>query len=170
MKRFVLLAVLSMMLVATHSYADEEGHMMDSGMMGSPGYGETAESGSESYGMMGYGMGSGMMNPGMMGYGGCGMMPPGMMGCGGSGMMKPGMMRHHQMMHGVGRSGMMGEISPEEQQKFLNNTVELRKQLMMKRFDYSEALRKSETKTDELKKIEKDMWEIQKKIADTWYE
>ena len=94
-----------------------------------------------------------MMNPRMMGYGG-----------------GYGMMGHHEMMHGSGKRGMMGDISSEEQQKFLKNTVELRKQLMMKRFDYSEALRNPETKAEALKKIEKDMWEIQKKITDTWYE
>jgi hypothetical protein len=167
MKRFILLAVLSLSLIAAYSYADKEGHMMDSGMMGSPGYGEAEKSGSESYGMMGRGMGPGMMNPGMMGsgmmgYGGCNMMG-GMMGSG----MGQGMMGHHKMMHGSGSSGMMGEVSSEEQQKFLNNTVD---QLMMKRFDYSEALRNPETKPEAFKEIEKDMWELQKKITDKWYE
>ncbi len=161
MKRFIFLAVLSLSVIAAYSYADKEGHMMDSGMMSSPGYGETEKSGSESYGMMGRGTRPGMMNPGMMGYGGCDMMH------GGKGQ---GMMGHHQMMHGSGSSGMMGEVSSEEQQKFLSNTVDLRKQLMMKKFDYSEALRNPETKPEAFKKIEKDMWELQKKITDKWYE
>jgi hypothetical protein len=176
MKRFVFLAVLILSLIATYSYADKEGHMMDSGMMGSPGYGEAEKSGSESYGMMGRGMGPGMMNPGMMGqmrgmmgYGGCDMM--GGMGQGMKGYgMGPGMMGHHQTMHGAGSSGMMGEVSSEEQQKFLNDTVDLRKQLMMKRFDYHEASRNPETKPEAFKKIEKDMWELQKKITDKLYE
>ncbi len=161
MKRFIFLAVLIMCLVATYSYAEKEGHMMDSGMMGSPGYGEAEKSGSESYGMMGRGMGPGMMNPGVMGYGGCDLMGYGM----GS-----GKMGHHQAMHGSGSSGMMGEVSSEEQQKFLNDTVDLRKQLMMKRFDYHEASRNPETKPEAFKKIEKDMWELQKKIIDKQYE
>ena len=202
MKRFILLAVLILSLTATYSYADTEGHMTGSGMMGSPGYGEAEKSGSQSYGMMGQGMGRGgmgyggygMMNPnmmgrmrGMMGYG----MGPGMMGYGmgsgmmggmGQGMMGPGgcdmmgggmgtgMMGHHQMMHGPGSSGMVGEFSSEEQQKFLNNTVDLRKQLMMKKFDYHEASRNPETKPEVFKKIEKDMWELQKQITDKRYE
>ena len=170
MKRFIFFTVLSLSLISAYTYADKEGHMMDSGMMGSPGYGEAEKSDSESYGMMGRGMGPGMMNPGMMGsgmmgYGGCNMMG-GMMGSG----MGQGMMGHHKMMHGSGSSRMMGEVSSEEQQKFLNNTVDLRKQLMMKRFDYSEALRNPETKPEAFKKIEKDMWELQKKITDKWYE
>ncbi len=64
MKRFILLAVLILSLVATYSYADNEGHMRDSGMMGNPGYGETEKSGSGSYGMMGREMGPGMMGRG----------------------------------------------------------------------------------------------------------
>ena len=156
MKYFIILAVLSMSLVATYSYADKEGHMMDSGMMSSPGYGEAEKSGSKPYRMM---------NPGMMGYGSCDMMG-GLVGGG----MGSGMMGHHQTMHGSGSTGMMGEVSSEEQQKFLNDTVDLRKQLMMKRFDYHEASRNPETKPDVFKKIEKDMWELQKKITDKWYE
>ena len=147
MKDFILSTVLILSLVAAYSYADQEEHMMG-GHMDSPEYGETGDSGSRS---------GGMMNPGMMGYGGCEMMNPGMMGS-------------HQMMHGAGKSGMMGNVSAEEQQKFLNKTGELRKQLMMKRFDYGEALRNPETKAEVLKNIEKDMWEIQKKITDKWYE
>ena len=162
MKRFIFLAVLSLSLISAYTYADKEGHMMDSGMMGSPGYGEAEKSDSESYGMMRPGMmHPGMMGPGMMGSGGCDMMHGGM---------GAGMMGHHQKMHGPGSSGMMGEVSSEEQQKFLNNTVDLRKQLMMKKFDYSEALRNPETKPEAFKKIEKDMWELQKKITDKWYE
>ena len=159
MKYFIFLAVLIMSLVATYSYADKEGHMMDSGMMSSPGYGEAEKSDSQSYGRRRHMRG--MREPGMKGYGGCDMMGGGM----GS-----GMMGHHQTMHGSGSSGMMGEVSSEEQQKFLNNTVDLRKQLMMKRFDYSEASRNPETKSEEFKRIEKDMWELQKKITDKWYE
>ena len=147
MKEFILSTVFILSLVSAYSYADQEGHMMG-GHMDSPGYGETGDSGSRS---------EGMMTPGMMGSGGCEMMGYGMMGS-------------HQMMHGAGKSGMMGNVSAEEQQKFLNKTGELRKQLMMKRFDYGEALRNPETKAEVLKNIEKDMWEIQKKITDKWYE
>jgi hypothetical protein len=193
MKRLILLVVLILGLTATYSYAENEGHMTGSGMMGSPGYGEAEKSGSQSYGMMGQGMGRGgmgyggygMMNPnmmgrmrGMMGYGmGSGMMGgmgQGMMGPGGCDMMGggmgTGMMGHHQMMHGSGSSGMMGEVSSEEQQKFLNDTVDLRKKLMMKRFDYREASRNPETKPETFKEIKKDMWELQKQITDKRYE
>jgi len=157
MKDFILSTVLILSLVAAYSYADQEGHMMG-GHMDSPGYGETGESGSMSGGMMNPAkMHPGMMNPGMMGYGGCEMMNPGMMGS-------------HQMMNDTRKSGMMGNVSAEEKQKFLNKTGELRKQLMMKRFDYGEALRNPETKAEVLKSIQKDMWEIQKKITDKWYE
>ena len=156
MKRIIVLAVLSTILFASYSYAEKEGHMMDSGMMSSPGYGDAVKSGSKSNSMMGHGMG-----PGMMGYGGCDMMGGGM---------GTGMMGHHKTMHGSGSSGMMGEVSSEEQQKFLNDTVDLRKQLMMKRFDYREASRNPETKPEVFKQIEKDMWELQKKITDKLYE
>ena len=177
MKRFILLAVLILSLVATYSFADKESHMMDSGMMGSPGYGEAEKSESQSYGKMGYGMGPGMMNPGMMGqrrgmmdYGGCDMMGygmgPGMMGYGTG----TGMMGHHQTMYGSVSSGMMGQYSSEEQQKFLDDTVDLRKKLMMKKFDYREASRNPETKPEVFKEIEKAMWELQKKITDKRYE
>jgi hypothetical protein len=120
MKRFIFVAVIIMSMIAAYSHSDDEGHMMGSGMMDSPGYGNQGRAGDHDapYGMMrggmmgygGYGMGPGMMGygmmgpgmmgyggygmgPGMMGYGNCGMMGPGMMGRGGYGMMGRGMMR-----------------------------------------------------------------------------
>jgi hypothetical protein len=125
------------------------GYGMDQGMMG--GYGMMG------YGMgPGYGMGQGMMRPGMMGYGmgpGYGM-GQGMMGMMHGGGMGPGMMG---MMHGGGMGpGMMNVYNPQ-MQKFLNETRELRKELHMKQFDYSEAIRNPKTTPEAMEKLQKDI-------------
>ncbi len=135
MKRIIILSLMLVGLMAVYGYADNEGHHMTEGMMGTPGYGDTKSNTSQGNhmsgysgqdmmrqhqmmhggygmgqgmmgsGMMGYGMGQGMMGPGMMGYG----MNPGMMGYGGCGNMGHGgygMMRPGMMGYGV--QGMMG--------------------------------------------------------------
>jgi hypothetical protein len=165
MKRVMMIMIFTISLIASYGYAEREGHMMGSGMMGSPGYGEEAKEYGQS--MMGYG-GHGMMGGGMMGYG----MGPCMMG---GGMMGQGMMGHHQMMHGTMGQGMMGGMmgpgmmqgyDAEEYQKYLDDTRELRRKMHGKKFEYSEALRNTETKPETMKRLQKEMWEIQKKIYD----
>ena len=114
----------------------------------------------------GYGMGPGMrgggygMGPGMM-YPGWGM---------GRGMMErgygPGMERGYgpgMMERGWGGSG-YGQS--EECQKFFNDTIDLRKQLHAKRFEYSEAYRNPKTTSVQLSQLEKEIEALQKKIAD----
>lgn len=108
-----------------------------------------------------------MMGPGMMG--------PGMMGRGmmGSGMMHGGMMggQGGQGFRGMGCNGMMGgmmmnRMSPEQQQKFMDQTTDLRKQMMEKRFAYMEAMRNSDTTPQDLAKIEKEMLDLRSKMMD----
>ena len=181
MKRFILLAVLILSLVATYSYADKEGHMMGSGMMGSPGYGEAEKSGSQPYGMMGYGMRPGGMGPGMMGYGGYGMMNrgmmgPGMMGYGGYGMMNRGMMGpgmmgyggYGMMNRGMMGPGMMGEYNTETYKKYMDETLDLRKKLHNMKFEYSEAARNPKTTRETVSTLEKEIWDLQKEINEKW--
>jgi hypothetical protein len=112
-------------------------------------------------------MGPGMMGPGMM-YGG--MMGRGMMG---PGMMHGGMMggQGGQGSWGVGCNGMMGgmmmnQMSPEQQQKFMDQTTDLRKQMMEKRFAYMEAMRNSDTTPQDLAEIEKEMLDLRSKMMD----
>jgi len=115
----------------------------------------------------GYGMGPGMMGrgygmgPGMM-YPGWGM-GRGMMGRGyGPGMMDrgygPGMMERGW--------GGYGYRQNEECQKFFNDTIDLRKQLHAKRFEYSEAYRNPKTTSVQLSQLEKEIEDLQNKIAD----
>ena len=122
-------------------------------------------------------MGPGMMYGGMMGRGmmGSGMMYGGMMGRGmmGPGMMHGGMMggQGGQGFRGMGCNGMMGgmmmnRMSPEQQQKFMDQTTDLRKQMMEKRFAYMEAMRNSDTTLQDLAKIEKEMLDLRSKMMD----
>jgi hypothetical protein len=117
-------------------------------------------------GMMGGGMmGGGMMGPGMMRGG---MMGPGMMH---GGMMGRGMMGSDPDNWAMGCNGMMGRalvsrMSPGQQQEFMNQTVELRKQMMEKRFAYMEAMRNPDTSPQDLAKIEKGMLELRTKMMD----
>ena len=165
MKRLLFIIVLITGFVTTYSYADNEGHMMDSGMMGGSGHGEAMESDSSSdHPMMGNMeciMGQGMMmSPGMMK---CGM-PPGMMGHM-RGMMGPGMMG----MKGCGMmsSEMMGPDN-KERQKFLDETKDIRKKMHSKKFEYFEAIRKPDTSPDAILGLEKELydlqWELYKKM------
>lgn len=95
-------------------------------------------------------------------------MGPGMMG-----MMGPGMMggQWHRGGLATGCNPMMGApMGPGMwsglQQKFLDQTVDLRKQMMEKRFEYMEALRKPDTKTQDLAAIEKDMLDLRTKMME----
>ena len=82
------------------------------------------------------------------------------------------MMKGMEKMPGpMGCKGMMGRalmqrMSDEQRAKFLNDTVDLRRQMVVKRFDYREALRNPETTPEDLAKIEKDMLELRIKMLD----
>ena len=119
--------------------------------------------GNGGFGGRGYGghmMGSsGMMGPGMMGNNG--MMGPGMMG--------PGMMGGY----GGGYSDCPGAAyfgkdgwNSEPHQKFLEDTVGLRKELNDKRFEYTEAQRNPETTRDQLAAIEKEVIDIRTQLQE----
>ena len=103
-------------------------------------------------GMMGFGMqgGGGMMNRGMMG----------------SGTQGGGMMGGNQgNWNGMGCNGMMGgammnQMTPGQQQAFLDQTTDQRKKMMELRFDYQDAMRNTKTTPQELAKIEKQMLEL----------
>ncbi len=123
----------------------------------------------------GYGTGGGygMMGPGYGMGGGYGMMGPGYGMGGGYGMMGPG----YGMGGGYGMMGYGGYSCPgygwnrgqngwnnERTQKFLNDTVQLRKQLNDKEFMYREALRNPNTTRENLAKIEKDIIDLRTQI------
>jgi len=117
------------------------------------------------YGMMGPGMmgpGWGMMGPGMMGPG-WGMMGPGMMGPG-WGMMGPGMMGPGWGMMGPGMTGPGWGFDYEKMKKFMDETRELRRNLMLKNFEYYEALRDPGTKPETLKKMEDELGKLYKDL------
>jgi hypothetical protein len=133
------------------------GHMMGRGMMGS----------GAGCGMMGSGYGGHMMGRGMMGgYGmGPGMMGSGM-GCGmmghgyGGHMMGRGMMGGYGMGHGMMGSGYYGK----QYQKFLDETVDLRREIHNKRFDYFEAVRNTDTERETILKMDKEIRALQDKL------
>jgi hypothetical protein len=170
MKRILLITALIVALTAAYSFAQMgQGHMMDQEMMGSQSQQQTGET---PYGGGYYPcpqmMGPGMMGPGMMGHMG------GMMGYGGYGMMGQGMMGHMGGMMGYGMKGYgMGRgmrgygYNPEEYRKYLDETLDLRRKLHNKRFEYFEAYRNSETKRETIMKLEKEVrdlqWEIYEK-------
>jgi len=102
--------------------------------------------------MMGQGMMHGQMDgqSSMMGgMGKCGSMGGSMMGGMGGAMMG---------------SGMMGNLSSEAQQKYLDATRELRKKLNEKQFEYAEANRNPKADKKELLKKRKELWDLQYKI------
>jgi mono/diheme cytochrome c family protein len=100
------------------------------------------------------GRGHGMMggSHGMMGGG------HGMMG-GGHGMMGGG---YGMMGGGYGMMG--GYYQSEECQKILDETAELRKELYNKRFEYSEAYRNPKTTAETIVQLEREIYDLQKKI------
>jgi hypothetical protein len=144
MKRLLIISALAVCLVAASCYAQ-----MGPGMMGG-----SQQSPKQQYQWgQGYGMGPGMMggygmHPGMMGgYG----MGPGMMGGYGMG---PGMMGGY----GMG-PGMMYGYQPE-MQEFFDDTVELRKKIHMKNFEYFEATRNPKTTREKLMSLQKEMQDL----------
>ncbi len=99
------------------------------------------------------------------------MMGPGMM----NGHMKgPDMMNGHMKgpgMMGMGCNGMMGggmmmQMTPQQRQQFMDQTTDLRRQMMEKRFSYMEAMRNPATTPKDLAKIEKGMLELRAKMMD----
>lgn len=112
-----------------------------------------------------------MMNGGMMGNGAMmngGMMNGGMMH---GGMMGGGMMGGGMMGGGMGCNGMMGgmmmnQMTPQQQQDFMNSTSDLRRQMMEKRFAYMEAARNGKTTPQDLAKIEAEMLTIRSQMME----
>jgi hypothetical protein len=143
----VFLGVLAIVLafnIPVHAQGYGYGYGMGPGMMG--GYG----------GYGGYGMGPGMM--GGYGYG------PGMGGYGGYGM-GPGMMGGYGYGGGYGPGAGYGP-HPQSQacHTFLNETQGLRKDLVEKRFEYSEAMRNPKMTTEDLAALQKQIDALQEKI------
>ncbi|HHO47838.1 MAG TPA: hypothetical protein ENN06_05230 [Desulfobacteraceae bacterium] len=151
-----LAIVLFMVLMAAWG---AEAQMMGGGrgMMGEPGEQQGAmpqaqeeESFMMHPGMMGcYGMGPGMMG----GYG----MGPGMMG--GYGM---GLMKQHMMAEYGSEPGMKPFRSPEQYEKFLDATRDMRKKMHDLRFEYGEMMRNPATTMGDLKKKEQEMMELRR--------
>ncbi len=105
----------------------------------------------------------------------------GMMGRGYGMMDDYGMMHHGSPMmgHGYGMMGGMGsyacpgavgfdrdDFDNSQQQKFLNDTVDIRKQLNDKRFNYMEAQRNPQTTREQLMKLEKEIYDLQGQLRD----
>ncbi|MDG4475008.1 hypothetical protein [Thiovibrio frasassiensis] len=160
-KLFVATALACMLAAGTVSAQTGPEMMHGAGPGAMPPMGTDMEMGPN---MMGGGMG---MRPCMMG-GGMGM-GPGMMGGGmgmGPGMMGGGMgMGPCMMGGGMGMGpGMMGAIDPEDQQKYLDATRDLRKKMNDKQFEYAEAARNPKTSRADLLKKRKELWDIQQKI------
>ena len=105
-------------------------------------------------------------NGGELGYGGPGMM----MGGGGYGMGQ-GMMddygNNDARCNQPGAAGFgRNSWTREQNQNFLDGTVELRKEMHDKRFEYGEALRNPKTTRQQLSKMEKEMIDLRDKIYD----
>ena len=143
MKRILLITAITLVFSVSYGYAmmHENGHMMGQGSTGEIQQGQGVTPGYGGH-MMGQGYGGHMM-----GQGGHMMGPGGHMGCG-----------EHMM------GDMLGYGSEEEQQKFLDDTTDLRREMHNKKFDYSEALRNPDTKRTTLLKLRKEMLEIKVKM------
>ncbi len=102
--------------------------------------------------MSGQGYGSGHMS----GYGMTG--PGGHMGTGNGGHMGQGYGGH------MGDRTGPGYGTGQTDQKFLDDTADLRKELHNKRFTYNEASRNPDTTMGQLRNMEKEMFELEGKI------
>ena len=166
MKRIILITIFIFGLTAGYGVADMGGHMgSGQGTMGS-GQGMMGAQNQQQTGGSGYypcqHMMGGMMGPGMMG--GYGMMGSGHMGgMMGQGHMGGGMMGSGHMGGMMGGYGYRGN-NPEAYKKYLDDTVDLRKKLHNKMFEYREVLRDPDTTRKSLLKIEKEMMDLQWKI------
>jgi hypothetical protein len=118
------------------------------------------------HGNGGYGMGYGY------GMGGYHMMGDGygMMGGHGSrayGMMGPGMMGGYGQYNCPGAAGFdRDDADYTQQQKFMDDTAGLRKQINDKQFDYMEARRNPSTTREQLAEMEKDIYSLQSQLRD----
>jgi hypothetical protein len=66
--------------------------------------------------------------------------------------------------NGMMDGSMMKQMTPGQQQTFMNQTTELRKQMMELRFAYREAMRNPDTSPGDLARIEKQMLELRTKM------
>lgn len=144
MKKVIIASILMVGLAAGLAFAHGNNGY------GGRGYGGHMMGG---YGMMGNGYGP--KDPGMMGDN-YQMMGPGMMGGYGGG---------YGDCPGAGSFGNNGWNS-ESQQKFLENTVSLRRDLNDKAFEYREALRNPGTTREQLASIEKEVIDIRTKLQE----
>jgi len=132
--------------------------IMAIGLFAGPAFTQTSDTKQPQQQMGGNMMGGGMMGGNMMDMHGQGMM--------GGGMMGGGMMGHwdemgcNSMMGGT----MMNNMTPSQQQAFMNQTTELRKEMVGLRFAYQEAMRNPNTSPKDLAKIEKQMLELRTKM------
>lgn len=62
--------------------------------------------------------------------------------------------------------GMMGQGDEESQKKFLDDTVDIRRQMHNKKFDYFEASRNPDTKPETILKLKKEMRALQIKMLE----
>jgi hypothetical protein len=124
-------------------------------MMNGQDYGTMMNDGGRGQGRMdGYGtmMNGRGMGPGMMG--GHGMMMQGRAGC--MNMMGQGMGQ------GMMGGGMMYNMSADNQQKFMNDTKEMRQKMHTMRFEYMEAMRNPKTTLKDLGDMEQKMLDMRK--------
>ena len=97
--------------------------------------------------------------------GGCGGGGRGMMGGGGYGMMGGGYGGNYGCNGCPGAAGFgQNGWNSENQQKFLSDTVQLRKDMNDKRFEYQEALRNPKTTREQLSTLEKGMIDLRTKL------
>jgi hypothetical protein len=189
MKKTIFVASFTLLLAAAPAMAQMMGSDQDARsnqqMMNQQQMQQIPQAGGQNYsqymnpGMMGgYGMGPGMMGGHGMGsgmMGGYGMGPGMMGGCGmGSGMMGGYGMGHGMMGgygYGVGPQMMNPEAEKqykeynEKNNRFLDDTKELRKELHSLKFEYHEALRSTPEPNDKLDKMRREMFDLQLKIS-----
>lgn len=139
MKKIILASVLALGLATAglvYAHGGGNGYGGGYNMMGGGGYG-----------MMGGGYGG--MGPGMMG------------GYGWNGGYNSG-----PDADGFGPNGQQNGWNSENNQKFLDDTVQLRREMNDKRFEYHEAMRNPKTTRAQLAVLEKAMIDLRYKIAE----
>ncbi|MEJ2314840.1 MAG: hypothetical protein P8Y85_08765 [Nitrospirota bacterium] len=162
MKRILIVfMVVALTLVVTHEMAAAQ---MGPGMMEQgQGYGGGQQQGQQ----QGHGWGYNCPGPGAMhGYG----MGPGMMGGWGGYGMGPGMGGYGMgpgMMGGWGGYGMGPGYGPMNQ-KFLDETKDMRRELNTKMFDYMEEIRKPQPDQKKLDSLRGDIWNLNKQIYEKY--
>jgi hypothetical protein len=153
-KVLVVLTVLTLLAVGAVAYAHGTGWRGGGQMMG-PSY--CSNMGQGYGGHMGQGYG-GHMGPGYGGHMGQGY--GGHMGQGYGGHMGQGSGGHM----GPGYGGHMQGSTDGYDQKFLDETADLRKELHNKKFEYFEANRNPKTDTETITELEKEIRELKEKI------